>query len=37
MSKLESATSCDVLLNVSGAPGTATLAFLNGFDYYIVN
>ena len=37
MSKLQSATSCDVIMNFSSAPGTATLAYLNGYVYYNVN
>ena len=37
MNKLQSATSCDVILNLSCVPGTATLAYLNGCVYYNVN
>ena len=37
MSRLQSATSCDVILNLSSAPGTAALAYLNGHVYYNVN
>ena len=37
MSRLQSATSCDVILNFSSAPGTATLVYLNGHVYYDVN
>ena len=33
MSKLQSATSYDVIFNFSSAPGTATLAYLNGYSY----
>ena len=34
MSKLQSVTSCDVILNFSSAPGTAILTYLNGYVYY---
>ena len=37
MSKLQSATSCDVILNFSSAPGTDVLAYLNGYVYYNVH
>ena len=31
MSELQSATSCDVISNFLSAPGTDTLAYLNGY------
>ena len=37
MRQLQSVTSCDVILNFSSAPGTATLAYSNGYIYYNFN
>ena len=34
INKLQSATSWDVILNFSSVPGTAALAYLNGYVYY---
>ena len=37
MGKLQGATSWDVILNFSGVPGTATLAYTNGYVYHNFN
>ena len=37
MNKLQRATSCDIILNFSSAPVTATLAYSNGYIYYNFN